>query len=112
MTADARFTRQSRLAEVGDAGQARLEAATARVTAGDAIEARYLRGAGVRVTVVEASEVAPEEIPAWIVFLSPAARDVASGAYSALEIIRGVLAGSPHPRVQQGSTTLAREHGT
>jgi cysteine synthase B len=47
---DVRHTRQVRLAEVGDAGQARIGATTAHVEAdglAGAVEARYLAGAGV-----------------------------------------------------------------
>ena len=50
MSATLRFTRQTRLPEIGERGQARLSAALVPLTtsgfAAD-IEARYLRGAGV-----------------------------------------------------------------
>jgi hypothetical protein len=103
LTAGPRFTRQVRLAEVGEEGQARLEGALVRVE-GDGlagrVEARYLRGAGVGVVGSDPT-IVPADAPAWLTSLTPAARDVASGAYAALDVIRAVLADASHPRVDR-----------
>ncbi|MGO8992918.1 MAG: hypothetical protein ACLQVI_06295 [Polyangiaceae bacterium] len=100
MTAALRFTRQVRLAEVGEEGQARLTCVAVRVAhdglAGD-VEARYLVGAGARVAVPLGGTVEP--LPSWLASLSPVAREVASGAYAALSAVRATLSGEPHPRV-------------
>jgi len=99
LTSDPRFTRQVRLAEVGEAGQARLIAAEARVHAGGAageVEARYLRGAGLSV----AGEATGAPVAAWLEELTPEARVVAAGAYAALTVVRAVLNGTPNPRVR------------
>jgi hypothetical protein len=109
VTSDPRFTRQTRLAEVGEEGQARLGAVAVRVAtndagsdagsdAGAAVLARYLRRAGVLVVAAPASEDAAP--PPWLMSLHPAAREVAIGAHAALGVIRAVLDGAPHPRVQ------------
>jgi hypothetical protein len=53
---DGRFTRQERLVEVGEEGQARIEAGRVSVSARGFegwVEGRYLAGAGVAVLVVE-----------------------------------------------------------
>lgn len=109
-----RTTRQRRLVEVGEAGQARLAALAARVAgAGIAarVEALYLAGAGVGALVVEDDTVAeaaralnpevdvrveervaaPAEVPSDIAALAPGARDVAEGALRALLTLRGAL---------------------
>lgn len=109
-----RHTRQVRLAEVGEEGQARLAAATADVvSAGFAgeVEARYLAAAGVgtlRVregahaeaaramdaeTAIAQSSGCSAELaaPAAIDALDPAARDVAVGAWRALARVRELL---------------------
>ena len=115
MTTDARYTRQMRLAEVGENGQRRLAMSEVRL-AGEgtaaAIEARYLGGAGVSTTTSATSRSAGspstlprpspplEPGPPWLASLSPAAREVASGAYAALTVVRAILADSPHPRVR------------
>ncbi len=105
MTTDARFTRQARLVEVGESGQARLAGASVHV-AGDGakadVEARYLRGAGVRVVLAgrRACDDLSDPEPPWMDGLTPAAREVASGAYGALIAIRAVLSGAAHPRVE------------
>jgi hypothetical protein len=93
----ARYTRQSRLADVGERGQQRLLGTQARVPEGGLahdIEARYLAAAGVQVVRAPreqgaALEVDPEP---GHVFADPAARAVAEGARRALDVIRGVLA--------------------
>jgi hypothetical protein len=103
-----RFTRQVRLAEVGEEGQAKLESAVVTVC-GDGtpqrVEARYLRGAGLVVVVDARAAVAErsDAVPAWLADLSPAARDVAAGAHAALDVVRSVLAGTPHPCVKARS---------
>ena len=89
---DARYTRQVRLAEVGAAGQARLERTVATV-GGEGLSsrvcARYLESAGVRVLyVTEPGETAS---PTWIATLDPSAREVATGAYEALSVMRSAL---------------------
>ena len=112
-----RHTRQVRLAEVGESGQARLAGATIDVAApgfAGEVEARYLAAAGVgslRVreephahaaraidagVVVTRGESGESERPAdgpvaAFASLDPAARDVAVGAWSALRALRGVL---------------------
>lgn len=111
---DARHTRQVRLAEVGDAGQARIAATTAHVEAeglAGVVEARYLAGAGVvkiatpidavgdaaravdaRVEIVPPPRVhlGSGEPPAFA-FRDPVARDVALGAWRALVHVRRAL---------------------
>jgi hypothetical protein len=92
-----------RLAEVGDLGQGRLGAALVRLAGKGteaAVEARYLRGAGVGIEEVARDAVhVPPARPAAFETLHPAAREVALGAYAALDAIRAVLSGTPHPRV-------------
>jgi hypothetical protein len=115
----ARHSRQIRLAEVGDAGQRRLEEGTCTVRGGGLaaqIEARYLVGAGVGRLVVSDAEVArcaravdasvdvvilaptstpiPTTDPEWASSLSVPARDVALGAYRALSSLRRVFLSS------------------
>jgi hypothetical protein len=108
---DPRVSRQARLVEVGETGQARLEHAFvmhASRTGGALaarVERRYLRGAGLQVNPDEAhvaleEDLAPGSLPAWLGALEPGARDVGAGALSALSVIRAVLAGEPHPRVR------------
>jgi len=100
LTLEPRFTRQSRLAEVGEEGQARLLAAVVQV-AGEgtraAVESRYLTGAGVAVDRAKVATSASD--PPWLAALHPAAREVAAGAHAALDVVRAVLADRQHPRV-------------
>jgi hypothetical protein len=112
-----RHTRQARLAEVGDARQARLSETAIAVrgtAAAGAIEARYLAGAGVgvlhvqseeqaraarsvdaRVQIVraiDAGEGAPrDDSPLRDLAIDPAAREVALGAWRALDSLRRAL---------------------
>ncbi len=116
-----RHSRQARLADVGEAGQARIGAKTftvaARGLAGD-VEARYLAGAGpAGLTVASvavaasASEVDPDvriapldlddragydvdadRLPSALAIEDPSAHAVALGAYRALVKLRRVLA--------------------
>jgi hypothetical protein len=93
--ADRRYTRQTRLAEVGEAGQLRLsKAPLALATSGEAawIERRYLEAAGA--TVREAAGERPAPALPFAV-RDPAARDVAAGAHAALAALRSVWLGGP-----------------
>ena len=85
-----RFARQVKLPEIGAAGQAKLEAATAEVGHGFAgwVAARYLRAAGVRAIVVG---VGPGREDARFDALDPAARDFAVGAHDAIIAIKQIL---------------------
>jgi hypothetical protein len=87
-----RYTRQTRLAEVGEAGQARLLASRVELEAGTEVgrmvEHRYLEGAGIQVTGARSAGGA---MPGWIAAMDPAARDVAEGAYRALAAVKSVL---------------------
>jgi hypothetical protein len=108
-----RYTRQARLAEVGEPGQAKLsegEACIASVGVAAVVSARYAAGAGLgslRVreplaldaarsvdarmpVVIDAglAAAASSLSPAWLAELDPGARDVAQGAYEALVAIR------------------------
>jgi hypothetical protein len=109
---DVRHTRQVRLAEVGDAGQARIGATTAHVEAeglAGAVEARYLAGAGV-VKIATTSDAIGDAAravdarvdpsprvhlgrgePPPFAFRDPAARDVAMGAWRALVHVRRAI---------------------
>lgn len=87
-----RYTRQRRLAEVGPAGQLRLEAAAQVLAPHDAaeLEADYLRRAGVQ-QISFAPEISPPVFP-WaeqFQFAGPAS--VARGAHAALARIRTIL---------------------
>jgi hypothetical protein len=83
-----RYTRQERLAEVGEAGQARLAETTVTLhTRGAAseIERRYLEAAGAG-RVIEGDEDRP--LPFEV--RDEAAREVARGAHAALASLRAV----------------------
>jgi hypothetical protein len=86
-----RYMRQIRLAEVGEAGQARLvEAKVGLASRGYAreIEERYLRAAG-----IEPSGDRSPELSAEVLGLrNPAAREVGEGAFHALLAFRRALA--------------------
>jgi len=108
-----RHGRQSRLREIGDAGQARIAGASAVVASrglAAEVEARYLAGAGVarlcvrdeataeaarsvdaraRIEVDPALPDAPSALP--FALAHPSARAVASGAHAALVTLRHVL---------------------
>lgn len=105
-TAGARHGRQIRLPEVGEEGQARLEASEVVLGgAGDAreIEATYLRAAGVKVREAHPNASArtrakamPEEKTSTdavkaLGIRDPAAREVAEGAMRALVAMRTAL---------------------
>lgn len=92
-----RTTRQVRLAEVGEDGQARLLATRTVVSGGDLVadvEARYLARAGVTVERREepsaAASTASDEVVGYR-FVDPAARDVARGASRAIAHIVSAL---------------------
>ncbi len=91
-----RHSRQIRLAEVGVAGQARIEHAEAVVRGADGadVEREYLLRAGVGSIRVEADAPA-EPFAHAAAFRFGAARDVASGAWRALGVIRAALRGQP-----------------
>jgi len=85
----ARFTRQTRLPEIGRAGQARLEATVIDLaTRGEAavIEAAYVRAGGAAGVRPLAEGAAEHALPFDV--RDPAARDVATGAHAALAAMR------------------------
>ena len=91
-----RYTRQARLAEVGEAGQARIAQASIAVRGQGArgdIEATYLRAAGVgHVAIANTIEHADvDDSPLASLSLDPSAGDVAIGAWRALDALRRVL---------------------
>jgi hypothetical protein len=105
-TGGARFGRQIRLPEIGEDGQARLEASEVVLGgAGDAreVEAAYLRLAGVKVREAHASasakarsrakpdEKAAAEAVKLLGLRDRATLDVADGAMRALVVMRGIL---------------------
>jgi hypothetical protein len=92
----ARYTRQSRLVEVGERGQARLMATHVRVPAeglAHEIEARYLAGAGLQVVRAPREEAVVRDVDPepGHAFADPAAREVAEGARRALDAILRAL---------------------
>lgn len=89
----ARFGRQMRLPEVGEAGQARLANAEVRLDAGGfarTIAVRYLERAGVRVDANERTD-AERRPPIDLGVSHVAAREVAEGAMEALLAVRTTL---------------------
>ncbi len=91
-----RYSRQRRLAEVGDAGQARIERAQAHVlgTEGALTEVSYLARAGVgSVTVIPNLEPTPFLHASW--FRHDATRAYGAGAWRALATLRGALGVDP-----------------
>jgi hypothetical protein len=113
-----RHSRQARLFEVGEEGQARVGALSHTVRGevlAALVEARYLAGAGVREIGVEsdvvgaaareidasartplaASPAPPTEPPAWAATLASPARDVAVGAHRALLALRRAIFQEP-----------------
>jgi hypothetical protein len=87
-----RYSRQRRLAEVGDAGQARIERAQAEVLGADGAltEVSYLARAGVgSVTVIPDVESTPFLHASW--FRYDATRTFGAGAWRALATLRGAL---------------------
>ncbi|HEY8080431.1 MAG TPA: hypothetical protein VIF62_40150 [Labilithrix sp.] len=84
--ADARHKRQMRLAEIGERGQARLEAA--EVCVGGDVARAYLRLAGVK--VVENGEPVSADVSS-LGLRHAEARAVGEGALLALVAMRGIL---------------------
>lgn len=87
-----RYTRQIRLPEIGESGQARLAAATVSLSAKDedtqAFELAYLQAAGV--TVVEGGRELMVDVDA-LGLKDPAARCVGEGALRALVVMKEIL---------------------
>ena len=90
-----RFARQTKLAEIGAAGQAKIAEASITVGRGFAgwVEARYLRAAGVG----DVRDGAEELVDARFDGLDPAARDVALGAHAAVVAIQAVVSRARNP---------------
>jgi hypothetical protein len=88
-----RYTRQRRLAEVGDEGQARI--AAARLSVGEGPEASYerdyLERAGAAVVSVSGHQPMPFDHAGT--FVHVASRRVAAGSWRALRALRGLLPG-------------------
>lgn len=99
MSADARrYSRQTRLREVGAEGQERLCAAAVRLGSSGAVRAveeRYVRAAGMHVDdarpTVDPARVDREADPAPLGLRHAPAREVGEGALRALVAIRAVL---------------------
>ena len=87
-----RYTRQIRLPEIGETGQARLAEAKVSLSAKDedsqALELGYLQAAGV--TVVEGERELPIDVDA-LGLKDPAARAVGEGALRALVAIKEIV---------------------
>ncbi len=83
-----KYSRQTRLAAIGEAGQKKIMAAEVVVPRGFAgeIAARYLNGAGAR---VREGEVDIDD--ARFAELDPAAREVALGAHAAAQAILRIV---------------------
>jgi hypothetical protein len=98
MTDAARYLRQILLAEIGEAGQARIEAAAAPVD-GDGlaheVAARYALAAGFAAVTPGPIDVDALGPPAIVALRAP--QEVLAGARAALRAIResAILAGSP-----------------
>ncbi len=92
MTPEDRYTRQRRLAEVGDEGQRRIHDADLRVCGGDGavVETVYLLRVGVERVEMTPSADASEFSHASF-FQFDASRRVAGGSWRALGKIRDVL---------------------
>ena len=90
---DDRYTRQRRLAELGDAGQERIGKATLEVRGRDGaiIEAEYLYRAGVeRLSILP--DLEPEPFVHEEYFRFFASRRIGAGAWRALRKLRHVIA--------------------
>lgn len=85
------YDRQMRLAEVGEAGQARIQASEFTVSNDDSaeIELAYLSRAGARVRRAERAE--PAAFPHAGAFRFAEARRVAEGSWRALSKLRAAL---------------------
>ena len=99
--ASSRYGRQIRLPEIGEEGQARLEASEVVLGGADdarAVEAMYLRLAGVKVREAHGTASAkakakarPDEKVATEALKALGLRDVADGAMRALVAMRAIL---------------------
>ena len=92
MFGEDRYTRQRRLRDVGDAGQARIASArlSVRDSDGALVEAMYLHRAGVeRVDIVPHEDAEPFAHAGFFRFAGPSS--AAAGAWRALGKLRGVL---------------------
>jgi hypothetical protein len=87
-----RYSRQTRLREVGVHGQARLAQATLSVQGREAAETetRYLERAGVR-AVRSDPDAAPQPFAHAAIFRNPACRNEAAAAWRALQKTLAVL---------------------
>ncbi len=87
------LTRQIRLAEVGEVGQARLTAATVEVrgTDGSLTEFLYLHRAGIERLSIRPTQPAPAFQHGGL-FRHESTRRQAAGAWRAIAQIRGILA--------------------
>jgi hypothetical protein len=87
-----RYSRQTRLREVGEHGQARLARATVSVEGREAAEteARYLERAGV-CAVRRDPDAAPQPFAHAAIFRNAACRNEAAAAWRALQKTRAVL---------------------
>ena len=88
-----RFTRQVRLPEVGEQGQARIERGELKLgehldALGRDVARRYAQGAGLVREVETVADAAPSAVDH---FRHPASRSVAAGALTALRAIREAL---------------------
>jgi hypothetical protein len=88
----ARYTRQTRLPEIGESGQARIARTEAEVRGSDGadVEIRYLWGAGVENIVHEPGSVPPVFVHERH-FRYAESRRVAAGAWRALTTLRRAL---------------------
>ena len=88
---DDRYSRQRRLAEVGDSVQALIEGTTFEVREqdGSGVERAYLERAGARVVVTASG--APAEFRHAAAFRFPATRAVGAAAWRALAQLRPLL---------------------
>jgi hypothetical protein len=94
-----RYTRQRRLREIGDAGQARLHAAKVTIggRAGSVVELVYLERAGVGSVTID-SLAAPRTFAHAAVFRHDGARRHAAAAWRALRTIVEVVGAAPGAR--------------
>lgn len=90
-----RYSRQRRLQQVGDAGQARLERASLTVAASPAAasELSYLSRAGARAVLISRYE-SPVAFAHAGFFRHAAARELGAGAWRALRQIKAILEAS------------------
>lgn len=90
-----RYTRQIRLPEIGEAGQARLSGAQVPLSARDedarAIELAYLHAGGVTVVEGERELAAADTALEALGLKDPAARAVGEGALRALVAMKEIL---------------------